>query len=92
MTLPALLTVALFFSAMICGFAALVCFLRAQSQHRRGNRPLGPEDRLGFLLGLELSGDAHRAWSRGWNLVVAFLVLWSAAFVLMAILLPSLRP
>jgi hypothetical protein len=82
------LVVACFAAAMVCGFLAIVAFIRAGFWPAPG-RPAAA--RLELLLGLDLPEPAHRHWRRAWSLTVAFLTLWAVAIVTMALVVPLLR-
>jgi len=80
--------VALFGASMVCGFLAVVGFIRAGWWPQAGRR--GPA-RLELLLGLDLPEDAQRHVRRAWTLTALFLALWAAATVLTALAVPALR-
>lgn len=83
-----LVIVALFGASMVCGFLAIVGFIRAGYWPQAGRR--GPA-RLQLLLGLDLPEAAERQVRKSWTLTVLVMALWAVAAALTALAVPALR-
>ena len=90
----ALLILGLLGAAAVCGFGAMVSFLKAgvwPDRQTRAEPPRSHAGRLGLILGLDLDEVSHGHWRRAWTLTSLFLLFWFLAFLAGALLLPFWR-